>query len=366
MSVRRAIVEADVSMMNVAEFCRTHRVSTWFFWDLRRRYAREGDLVLTPKSTAPHRVPSRTSPAVEDAIVAKRKELLEAGLDAGPATIRFHLDTLDGLPSESTIWRILVARGQVVAQPSKAPKSRRSFTATRANEVWALDDTDWALADGTGVKILNIIDDHSRLDIASQAMPACHGPNVLATMATAAQQHGWPERFWSDNARVFTHTLANAVQPLGVIASHTRPFSPNSNGKVERFHQTVKRWLNAQPRADTLDDLQHQLDTFRHIYNTRRPHRALDRRFPADVWNTAAKTGPTARPINTPTIVTDTIVSGSRVYSGPYAITIGAQHDNQRALTIITGNRCHIFVNGRLARTLTLDPTRRSQPLRTT
>jgi transposase InsO family protein len=299
MSVRRAIVEADVSMMNVAEFCRTHRVSTWFFWDLRRRYAREGDLVLTPKSTAPHRVPSRTSPAVEDAIVAKRKELLEAGLDAGPATIRFHLDTLDGLPSESTIWRILVARGQVVAQPSKAPKSRRSFTATRANEVWALDDTDWALADGTGVKILNIIDDHSRLDIASQAMPACHGPNVLATMATAAQQHGWPERFWSDNARVFTHTLANAVQPLGVIASHTRPFSPNSNGKVERFHQTVKRWLNAQPRADTLDDLQHQ-------------------------------------------------------------------HDNQRALTIITGNRCHIFVNGRLARTLTLDPTRRSQPLRTT
>jgi hypothetical protein len=213
---------------------------------------------------------------------------------------------------------------------------------------------------------MDIIDDHSRFAIASHAMPACDGPNVLATMAAAAQQHGWPERFWSDNARVFTHTLANAVEPLGVIASHTRPFSPNSNGKVERFHQTVKRWLDARPRAETLDELQHQLDTFRHVYNTRRPHRALNRRFPADVWNTAARTGPTDRPINTPTIVTDTIVSGSRVYSGPYAITIGAQHDHQRALTIITGNRCHIFVNGKLARTLTLNTTRRSQPLRNT
>ena len=366
MSVRRAIVEADVSTMNVVEFCRTHGVSRWFFYDLRRRHAREGDAVLTVKSRAPHRVPARTPSAVEDAIVATRKQLLDEGLDAGPATIRFHLDGLEGLPSESTIWRILVARGQVNAQPSKAPKSRRSFTATRANEVWALDDTDWALTDGTGVKIMDIIDDHSRFAIASHAMPACDGPNVLATMAAAAQQHGWPERFWSDNARVFTHTLANAVEPLGVIASHTRPFSPNSNGKVERFHQTVKRWLDARPRAETLDELQHQLDTFRHVYNTRRPHRALNRRFPADVWNTAARTGPTDRPINTPTIVTDTIVSGSRVYSGPYAITIGAQHDHQRALTIITGNRCHIFVNGKLARTLTLNTTRRSQPLRNT
>eukprot|EP01041_Mallomonas_annulata_P019027 gene19027-38210_t len=224
MSVRRAIVEADVSTMNVAEFCRTHGVSRWFFYDLRRRHGREGDVVLSARSRAPHRVPSRTSPAVEDAIVAVRKELLDAGLDAGPATIRFHLDTLEGVPSESTIWRILVARGQVNPQPAKAPKSRRSFTADRANEVWALDDTDWTLADGTGVKILDIIDDHSRLAVASRAMQACDGPNVLATMAEAAREHGWPERFWSDNARVFTLTLANAVEPLGVIASHTRPF----------------------------------------------------------------------------------------------------------------------------------------------
>jgi transposase InsO family protein len=303
---------------------------------------------------------------MEDAIVATRKELVEAGLDAGPATIRFHLGGAVGVPSEATIWRILVARGQVVPQPAKAPKSRRSFTAQRANEVWALDDTEWALADGTPVKILNIVDDHSRLDVASRAMHACDGPNVLATMADAAKTHGWPERFWSDNARVFTLTLANAVEPLGVTASHTRPFSPNSNGKVERFHQTLKRWLAARPRAETIDELQHQLDTFRLRYNTRRPHRALGRQFPADVWNTSPRTGPADRPINTPTTVTDTIVSGGRAYSGPYSIAIGARHNNQRALTIITGLRCHVFINGHLTRTLTLDPTRRSQPHPTT
>jgi transposase InsO family protein len=366
MSVRRAIVEADVSTVNVVEFCRTHGVSRWFFYDLRRRHALEGDVVLEPKSRAPHRVPSRTPAAVEDAIVAVRKDLVDQGLDAGPATIQFHLAGLEGLPSESTIWRILVARGQVSPQPAKAPKSRRSFTAGRVNEVWALDDTDWALADGTGVKILDIVDDCSRFAIGSRAMQACDGPNVLAAMAVAGRDHGWPERFWSDNARVFTLTLANALEPLGVIASHTRPFSPNSNGKVERFHQTLKRWLTAQPRAANLEQLQQQLDAFRHVYNTRRPHRALGRQFPADVWHNAPKTGPADRPITTPTIVTDTIVSDSRAFSGPYAITIGARHNGQRALTIITGNRCHIFVNGKLARTLTLDLTRRSQPFRTT
>jgi hypothetical protein len=151
MSLRRAIVEADTRELNVTEFCRLHGVSTWFFWDLRRRYAVEGEAALTPKSRAPHHPAGRTPTNVEDAIVAKRKELDDAGLDCGPASIAFHLRDLAGVPSESTIWRILTARGLITPQPAKAPKhSGRSYTAERANECWALDDWDWALADGTG------------------------------------------------------------------------------------------------------------------------------------------------------------------------------------------------------------------------
>src|SRR5690348_5249739 len=91
MSVRRLIVEIDVDGLNVRQFCREHGISTWFFYDLRRRYARDGDAALEPRSRAPRRVANRISDDVEDAIVALRKELRDEGLDAGPATIRWHL-----------------------------------------------------------------------------------------------------------------------------------------------------------------------------------------------------------------------------------------------------------------------------------
>jgi transposase InsO family protein len=363
MSLRRAIVEAVPAELNVAEFCRVHAVSTWFFWDLRRRHARDGDAALQPKSRAPHHPHGRTLVDVEDAIVAKRKELDDAGLDAGAASIAFHLRDLPGLPSESTIWRVLTGRGLITPQPTKAPKSGRSWTASRANECWALDDTDWQLADGTPVKILNILDDHSRYCVASTAMTRCTGAAALGVIAAAAVFLGWPERFWSDNARAFRLTLAAALAPLGVAASHSRPFHPQSNGKIERFHQTQKKWLARQRSATSLDELQQQLEQFRVIYNTQRPHRALDRAFPADIWTRAPKSGPATRTLGTPTTVYDTIAHGSRAFAGPYAITIGAAHDGQQALTVITDTNCHVFVNGHLARQLTLDPTRRSQPL---
>src|SRR5689334_13206617 len=122
MSLRRLVVEVDVDSLNVAQFCRDHAISTWFFWDLRRRYAAEGEVALEPRSRAPKRVANKTPVAIEDLVVAKRKELDDAGLDAGPATIRFHLRRVKGVPSEATIWRILSARGFIVADPSKAPK----------------------------------------------------------------------------------------------------------------------------------------------------------------------------------------------------------------------------------------------------
>jgi transposase InsO family protein len=365
MSLRRAIVEVEPRDLNVAEFCRSHGVSTWFFWDLRRRYAVEGDAALTPKSRAPHHPAGRTPVDVEDAIVAKRKELDNAGLDCGPASIAFGLRDLPGVPSEATIWRILTARGQINPQPAKAPKhSGRSYTAERANECWALDDTDWSLADGTGVKILNVIDDHSRYCVAATAMlHSCTGAATLAVLAAAAAWLGWPTRFWSDNAKAFKKTLARALAPIGVAASHSRPYHPQGNGKIERFHQTLQKWLARQPRAATLEELQDQLERFRIIYNTQRPHRALGRRLPADVWTHAPKSGPADRPLGTPTTVHDSTVHAGKCNAGPYAISVGTTHNGQHALTVITGTIGHVFIDGHLTRQLTLKPDQRTQPL---
>jgi len=363
-SLRRAIIEAEPASMNVAEFCRSHGVSTWFFYDLRRRYALEGEAVVEPKSRAPHHPAGRTAVEVEEAIVRCRKELHGAGWDCGPASIAFALRGLPGLPSEATIWRILSARGLIVADPSKAPKhAGRSWTAERANECWALDDWTWVLADGTEVQILDVLDDHSRYAVACTAMATCTGAASFEVLATAASYLGWPQRFWSDNARAFTATLATALAPLGVAASHTRPYSPRSNGKAERFHQTVQRWLSKQPPAATVAELQAQLDLFRLHYNTRRPHRALDRRFPADVWVAAPKSGPAQRPLTTPTAIYHSTVHSGGAYASRYKIAIGTTHNGRAALTVITGTAAHVFIDGHLIRRLTIDPTHRSQPL---
>jgi transposase InsO family protein len=364
MSLRRLIVEIDPSSVNVTEFCAAHGVSTWFFWDLRRRFAAEGEAALTPRSRAPRRVANRTPPEVEDQIVAKRKVLVDAGLDAGPATIRWHLTDLDGLPSESTIWRILVAGGFITPEPAKAPKhAGRSFCAERANECWQLDDTGWALADGTEVKILNIIDDHSRLLAHSVALAACTGHAALDALAAAAAILGWPARFQADNAKAFRIVLAQALAELGIAASHSRPYHPQTNGKVERFHQTLKRWLAAQDPADDLAALQTQLDLFRLLYNHHRPHRSLDRTTPAHAWTTAAKTGPADRPLGAPPHIAHTTATNGTFWIKRYRITVGAAHNHQPVLAVLTGTTCHAFIHGQLVRALQIDPTRTNQPL---
>lgn len=366
MSLRRTIVEVDTDTLNVAEFCRQHGLTTWFFWDLRRRFKREGYAVLEAKSRAPKRVANKTRPEVEDAIVAKRKELDDAGLDCGPATIAWHLRGLGALPSEATIWRILKARGFIDENPAKAPKNRagKRFVMERGNESWQLDDTGWDLADGTEVKILNVIDDHSRLLVASVAMVSCTGARALAAVLNASNDLRLPERFQSDNAKAFRETLAPALAELGVASAHSRPFHPQTNGKVERFHQTLKKHLASKPPAATISALQAQLDAFRHLYNHERPHRGIGRRTPAQVWTNAPKTGPANHPITTPTTTRQSIVTNGRAAApSNYRIALGAAHNGSEATTVITGTSCHVFINGHLVRALTIDPTRQDQNL---
>jgi transposase InsO family protein len=362
------VVEVELDGLNVTRFCAEHGISTWFFYALRRRHDRGES--IEPRSRAPRRVANRTAADMEDAVAAMRKALTDAGLDAGPASIRWHLEQRAStpVPSESTIWRILKARGLIVPEPRKAPKhAGRRFVAERANQCWQLDDTTWTLADGSTVKILNVIDDHSRLLIASVAFETVTGADALAAVADAATTLGWPTRFLSDNATAFRFVLADALAQVGVAAGHSRPYHPQTNGKVERFHLTNKKWLAKQPSAASITELQTQLDTFRFIYNHHRPHRSLNRQRPADVWIAAPKTGPATQQLGATSRVYRGIVDNGKLRLGRrWRITIGATYHRQPALAIVTGTACHVFVHGKLARALTLDPTRVDQPLHTT
>ena len=149
----------------LAPWCRKLRISRQTAYKWRRRYRDEGVAGLEDRSRAPKQPFGRTGAAVEDAVVAARKQLIEEGLDFGPFSVRCRLDAqVLEAPSESTIWRIGVRRGQVNPQPKKAPRtSYRRFQRERPNECWQGDDTHYVLASGQEVRIINLLDDHSRL-----------------------------------------------------------------------------------------------------------------------------------------------------------------------------------------------------------
>jgi len=369
MSLRRAIAEMDVATVNVAAFCRDHGVSRDRFYEIRRRYEDEGDAGLVPRSRAPHTVTNRTSPVVEDLVVTWRKQLVDDGLDAGPETIRWHLDATGvAAPAVSTIWRILSRRGFIDPDPAKAPKrSWQRFVAGFVNEMWQTDATHTELADGTDVDVVNMLDDHSRTCVRSHAVDGpTTGPDVWKTFVEAVDTYGLPSWILSDNGAPFTSKLfTENLALLGVNTTNSRPFHPQTCGKVERFHQTLKQWLAARPKPETVPELQTLLDTFVDIYNNHRPHRGISRRIPTDVFTTDPKTGPGRYSIlDETTVHHNTVDRAGRVeIPGPASITIGAAYTAQTATTIRTGNKAHVFIDNELVRQLTIDPTRRSQPL---
>ena len=282
MSLARLVITAVyVEGRNKSEVAHEHRVSRRWVQKITARYEAEGEAAFEPRSRRPRSNPRRVSRELEDQIVALRKTLAEEGLDAGAATIAVHLTRLNGsAPAVSTIWRVLTRRGFVTAQPRKRPKaSYTRFQADQPNERWQLDITHWQLASGAPAEILNIIDDHSRLLTASAARLTFRAADVVTVFRQAASQHGLPASMLSDNGAVFTGkprghgrvALEIELAALHISFRHSRAYHPQTCGKVERFHQTLKKWLARQPPARTLAGLQAQLDWFTSYYNHQRP-----------------------------------------------------------------------------------------------
>jgi transposase InsO family protein len=359
-----------------AEVARSYGVSRRWVHELCRRFAMHGHAGLRPGSRRPHRCPHQTSPDVEDAIVGLRKLLADQGLDAGAHTIAFHLgNVVERVPSVSTIWRILQRRGFVTPQPQKRPKSSYiRFCAEQPNERWQADITHWTLDDDTAIEILNIVDDHSRLAVSCTATTTFKAHDVVADFHAAFAAHGLPASVLTDNAAVFTAayrgasrcTLELELAQLGISHRHSRPYHPQTCGKVERFHQTLKKWLDKQPRAATLADLQAQLDAFRAYYNDKRPHRALQRRTPIQAYRSRPKAGALSDgSLVTPhlrvrrDVVDTTGVITLRHNSRLHHIGIGRAHRNKRVLVLVADLHIRVVsVDGELLRELVLDPTR--------
>src|ERR1700730_16398423 len=207
MGMGRYVVDAVLlEGRSAREVARTHGISKTWIYELIKRYRAGGYEALEPRSRRPRSCPSAASAQTVEAVVQMRAELEAQGHDAGAATIAYHLkSSMKAPPSRATVWRILGREGLISPQPQKRPHcSRQRFEAQLPNEMWQADITRWALASGEAVEILNLIDDHSRLFLGSYAYPRVKAADVVEGFQEAAQLHGLPESFLSDNGAVFT------------------------------------------------------------------------------------------------------------------------------------------------------------------
>jgi transposase InsO family protein len=383
-SIARLVITAlFVDKQTPAEVAARYGVHRSWVYRLKARYEADGESAAEQRSRRPKTSPTAIPPVVVERILGLRDQLAAAGHDAGPDTIVWHL-ARDGIHvSAATVARKLTAAGRVTPQPHKRPKSSYiRFQAAMPNETWQSDFTHYRLADGTDVEILTWLDDHSRYALHVTAHLRVTGPIVLSAFRAAVATHGIPASTLTDNGMVFTTRLSGGhggrngleheLRRLHVVQKNSRPNHPTTCGKVERFQQTLKNWLRAQPaQPTTLTALQAQLDVFVDDYNHRRPHRSLPHRAtPAARYEQHPKALPAAsRDPDSHCRVRHDRVDDSGVITLRHAgrlhhLGIGRTHARTHVILLVQDLDIRIVnaVTGELLRELTLNPAIDYQP----
>jgi transposase InsO family protein len=393
MSFTRLLITAEViENRSVAHVAAQYGVSQSWLFELVARYKAEGDAAFAPHSRRPHSVPTTTPAETIDLILELREKLTATGLDAGPDTIKWHLEHHHStVVSRATISRYLTRHGLVVPEPKKKPKSSYiRFAAAMPNETWQADFTHYRLTrpdgrPGADTEILTWLDDCSRYALSVTAHHRVTGTIVLATFGQTVAEHGIPASTLTDNGMVFTTRLSQGTKGAGtrngletelrrlnVDQKNGRPNHPTTQGKVERFQQTMKKWLRAQPdQPSTIDDLQALLDAFVTEYNDHRPHRSLEHRAtPATVYTSRPKATPSTGQRDDDThdrVRHDKVDKAGKItwrYQGQmYSIGIGRTHTGTRVIVLAQDLDIRVIdaATGELLRELILDTSKRYQ-----
>jgi len=377
MSKQRVIVEAVLAGKSQREVARLYGVSQPRVSQLVAAWRTGGWAALEPGSRRPLSNPNATAPEVVDAILRLRAQLLADGCDAGPHSIAAALtDQIPAPPGVTTIWRILTRAGAITPEPRKRPKrSWVRFEADLPNECWQADFTHVTLADGTDTEVLLFLDDHSRYLISATAHQPVTGRIVVAAFRAACTLHGTPQSTLTDNGFVFTtrhrggpNGFEIELDQRGVAQKNGTPNHPQTQGKVERLNQTLKRWLRARPPAADLPALQTLLEEFSDYYNHRRAHRSLQRRTPAQAYNARAKAIPEHNSRGHFRIREDTVHA-----SGSVTLRRGGRLHHIKLGTALAGTHVRMLIHdlhvivtdrytGEILRELDIDPTKDSQP----
>jgi len=385
MSRARLVITALVAdQQTVAEVAARYGVHRSWVYRLKARYDDIGEAAFEPLSRRPHTAPTAIPATTVELIRRLRKELTEAGLDAGPDTIAWHLNHHHQVTvSVSTISRTLTREGLVTPEPAKRPRSSYlRFEAAMPNETWQSDFTHYRLDDGSDVEVISWLDDCTRYALHVSAHQRVTAPIVLATFRETAGQHGIPASTLTDNGMVYTTRFAGGrggrngfeaqLRAWQVVQKNSRPSHPTTCGKVERFQQTLKKWLRAQPvQPTTTAQLQVLIDEFVEAYNRRRPHRSLPHQAtPAALYESLPKALPTeSRDADTHDRVRHDKVSKTgnltlRVHGKLRHIGIGRTHKGTHVLMLVQDLDIRVVdaITGELLRELTINPALDYQP----
>lgn len=297
---------AGQGRVDVAELCRMYGVSrqTGYVWIRRYQEAGHDLRALEERSRRPHRNPRATADAIADLIVATRKQYPKWG----PQKLRRWL--VDRFPRQpfpgaSTIAAVLRRRGLVTP---RARRPRRSgvptvvtlpFAAcTAPNDVWCMDFKGWfRTQDGTKCYPFTLLDGFSRLLVRCEALADPTGEAVQTILDSAFREYGLPKRLRSDGGPPFFAAPSPATLSrlgvwllrLGIVLECIAPAAPQQNGRLERFHRTLKR--ECDPAA-TVRAQQRRFDAFRGVYNYERPHAALGLATPGTVYRRSRRRYP--------------------------------------------------------------------------
>jgi len=382
MSKAQAIIlSVTVEGVTQSEVAARFGVSKSWVSKLIARYRLEGDAAFEPKSRRPKTSPTKVTDVVNQAIVNLREELVSDGLDAGPHTIQWHLAQHHNINvSVSTIRRRLLVAGLIDPAPKKRPKSSYiRFEASLPNETWQSDFTHIWLANGSDTETITWLDDHSRYALHVSCHHRITGDIVRDTFNQTAETHGFPASVLTDNGLVYTvrfagfpggrNQLETRLSELGIAQKHTRPNHPTTTGKVERFQQTMKKWLTAKPPAPNLTELQILVDEFVDIYNHRRAHTSIGKVTPAVAYNRLPKDQPGNTGTNTHYRIRHDRVDKTGAVSLRRAgrmhhISIGRAHKGTAVILIINDLDIRVVAadTGELLRHLELNPNTGYQP----
>lgn len=373
------ITAITIQGLSYREAAKHYGVSKSLIHKLHQRWLAEGEAGLEPRSRTPHTNPNRTPDTVRARVLQLRNDLEAAGSDAGADTIRTYLARENITLSTTTIWRVLKAAAAITPQPQKRPRSSWTrFQAAQPNETWQSDFTHHQLSSGSEAEIIGWLDDHSRFLLHLSVHPRITGPIVTSTFRLAARTHGYPASTLTDNGMVYTTRLAqggrqaglNAFETLlrleGITQKNGRPYKPTTQGKIERFWQTLKKYLAHHPCA-TLEELQRVLDEFRTFYNTHRPHRGIGRRTPAFAYELIPKAAPSTPEHPDIWQVRYDIVSANGTISIRHTgrlthLGIGRGHARTEIICLIHGHHATVITHtGDVLGEYTIDPAKNYQ-----